>query len=74
MLRAFMEVRLPGLIDGPDADRYADEPARVRADTLGADAEWKEDASVEDAVEEGATDGMSRWGTAHMLERLDDQG
>lgn len=38
-----MEMRLPGLIDGPEANRYVDQPPLVLATNLKREEEWGED-------------------------------
>ena len=40
-LRAIVELHLPGLIAGPDANRYVDRPSLVPAENLKREEEWK---------------------------------
>ena len=47
VLRAFMELRLSGLVEGPDANRYVDQPSLVLAETL------RREELGEDAEEDG---------------------
>lgn len=62
VLRAFMELRLCGLVAGPDANRYVDAPSLVLAENLRREKEWGEnpDEDMEDApwgnrAEDGGT-------------------
>ena len=48
VLRAFMEMHLSGLIDGPDANRYVDRPSLVLAENLKLEEEWGEDPERDD--------------------------
>ena len=51
VLRAFMELHLSGLIDGPDANRYVDQPSLVLAENLKREEEWGEEPEGDDPAD-----------------------